>query len=304
MHSLVLALLLLALPYSILIEKSKRELHLLKNGEVVKTYSIALGSSPIDPKEREGDRKTPEGTYWICSKNNKSNFHKSLEISYPNITDAEHGRQAHRISEREFRRIKRANMAHSEPLQHTSLGGEIYIHGGGSLRSTGRDWTWGCIALDNADIDSLCYSAGWDRSEDREVTVAERALFGLPQLYLVAFEVEDMYELSIVGVLDCIDDCHAVRGELLYKLIEVFNDIVDHVVLLARTEIGSSILERIPLRKSFSGAIRVFPFKARTVFTGVNSEILGIPLARSFRIFRFKEYTTDASDFFHGAKFS
>jgi murein L,D-transpeptidase YafK len=155
MYSLVLALLLLALPYSILIEKSKRELHVLKNGEIVKTYSVALGSSPIGPKERAGDRRTPEGSYWICAKNAKSNFHKSLEISYPNITNAERGLQAHRISEGEFKKIKRANLSRSEPPQHTALGGEIYIHGGGSLRSTGRDWTWGCIALDDADIDSL-----------------------------------------------------------------------------------------------------------------------------------------------------
>jgi len=155
MSSLVFALLLLTLPYSILIEKSKRELLLLKGGEIVKTYSISLGSSPVGPKEREGDRKTPEGSYWICAKNSKSNFHKSLEISYPSVEDAERGLRAQRINSSIFRKITQAAHSHKEPPQYTVLGGEIYIHGGGSLRSTGRDWTWGCIALDDADIDSL-----------------------------------------------------------------------------------------------------------------------------------------------------
>lgn len=148
-------LLLLTLPYTILIKKSKRELHLVKHGQVVRTFGVALGSSPIGAKEREGDRKTPEGSYRICKKNAHSNFHRSLEISYPSADDAERGLQTHRISAAEYQRIVQLTRLHKEPLQHTALGGDIFIHGGGSLHSTGRDWTWGCIALDDADIDTL-----------------------------------------------------------------------------------------------------------------------------------------------------
>ena len=68
----------------VLIEKKERRLTLLSKGEVIKTYKIALGGNPVGPKERQGDNKTPEGTYIIDSRNRNSDYHLSLHISYPN----------------------------------------------------------------------------------------------------------------------------------------------------------------------------------------------------------------------------
>ncbi|TFH48646.1 MAG: tetratricopeptide repeat protein, partial [Bacteroidia bacterium] len=71
----------------ILIEKNARRLMLISQGEVLKSYNIALGGNPIGPKERQGDNKTPEGTYVIDGRNKDSRFHLSLHISYPNERD-------------------------------------------------------------------------------------------------------------------------------------------------------------------------------------------------------------------------
>jgi murein L,D-transpeptidase YafK len=71
----------------VLIEKKERRLTLLTKGEVIKTYKIALGGNPVGPKERQGDNKTPEGTYIIDSRNSNSGYHLSLHISYPNEKD-------------------------------------------------------------------------------------------------------------------------------------------------------------------------------------------------------------------------
>jgi len=77
----------------ILIEKKERRLALLSRGEVLKTYKIALGGNPIGPKERQGDNKTPEGTYVIDSRNKDSGYHLSLHISYPNEKDKKRARE-------------------------------------------------------------------------------------------------------------------------------------------------------------------------------------------------------------------
>ena len=71
----------------ILIEKNERRLTLLSKGKVIKIYKIALGGNPVGPKERQGDNKTPEGTYIIDSRNGASGYHLSLHISYPNEKD-------------------------------------------------------------------------------------------------------------------------------------------------------------------------------------------------------------------------
>src|ERR1700727_1489490 len=73
----------------IVIVKSERTLTLLSGGKVLKTYKIALGGSPVGPKVKAGDKKTPEGDYLIDSKNAKSRFHLALHISYPNAADRE-----------------------------------------------------------------------------------------------------------------------------------------------------------------------------------------------------------------------
>jgi tetratricopeptide (TPR) repeat protein len=122
----------------VLIEKKERRLTLISNGRVLNTYKIALGGNPNGPKERQGDNKTPEGTYTIDSRNKDSRYHMSLRISYPN--------------ERDKQRAKELGV---------SPGGDIMIHGikngfskVGNLH-TGFDWTEGCIAVTDQEIEEI-----------------------------------------------------------------------------------------------------------------------------------------------------
>jgi len=131
--------------------KSKRELQCFDGERLIKSYRIALGTNPKPPKEREGDRRTPEGSYFICRKNPNSRFHLSLGISYPGPHDADRGVKAGLISEREHKAILEAHCTGNTPPWDTKLGGEIFIHGRGSK----SDWTLGCIALDDSDIEEL-----------------------------------------------------------------------------------------------------------------------------------------------------
>ncbi|HYP00858.1 MAG TPA: L,D-transpeptidase [Pyrinomonadaceae bacterium] len=135
----------------IVVSKSKRQLWLHAGGEVVRTYRIALGTNPTDDKVRQGDRSTPEGDFYVCVKNARSNFYLSLGLSYPNIEDAERGLRDKLITRAERNAIVRAIQNKKRPPWDTALGGEIFIHGGG----TEGDWTWGCIALANTDIREL-----------------------------------------------------------------------------------------------------------------------------------------------------
>jgi tetratricopeptide (TPR) repeat protein len=120
------------------IEKSARRLMLISQGEVLKTYKIALGGNPIGPKERQGDNKTPEGTYVIDARNRDSRFHLSLHISYPN--------------DRDKYRAKELGV---------SPGGDIMIHGIKNGFSwvgdahTEVDWTRGCIAVTDEEIEEI-----------------------------------------------------------------------------------------------------------------------------------------------------
>ena len=116
-----------------------------------KTYRIALGESPLGHKMREGDGKTPEGEYFVCTKNDKSKFHLSLGLSYPNASDAQAAFAAGRISKAECDAVCAAQKTGKRPPWDTALGGFIMIHGGG----TDSDWTKGCIALSDADMDVL-----------------------------------------------------------------------------------------------------------------------------------------------------
>lgn len=135
----------------IVIFKSKRQLELYSDGDVVRTYRVGLGLNPVDDKQREGDRATPEGEFYIFTKNPKSAYHLSLGISYPNIEDAERGLRAGLITRAQHDQIVSAIKRKAAPPQYTALGGLIYIHGNGA----GSDWTWGCVALENEDIKEL-----------------------------------------------------------------------------------------------------------------------------------------------------
>jgi murein L,D-transpeptidase YafK len=131
--------------------KSKRELQFFDAKRLIKTYRIALGTNPKPPKEREGDKATPEGSYYICHKNPKSQFYLSLGISYPGPRDAERGLKAGLVSDREHKAIVEAHRKRTTPPWNSRLGGEIFVHGRGS----NSDWTLGCIALDDSDIEEL-----------------------------------------------------------------------------------------------------------------------------------------------------
>lgn len=141
--------------YRILVKKSERKLYLfrIENGKdkPAKTYNIALGNAPTGHKRRQGDGATPEGDYYITHKNPKSNFYLSLGVSYPNIQDADAGLKSGLITQAQHKAVSDAIHSNAKPPQNTRLGGDIFIHGGG----VGRDWTLGCVALENEDIKEL-----------------------------------------------------------------------------------------------------------------------------------------------------
>jgi murein L,D-transpeptidase YafK len=109
-------------------------MYLFHNEKVLKAYDIGLGFAPVGHKQFEGDGKTPEGQYFISHKNPDSNYHLSLRISYPNEAD----------------------IAFAE-AEGKSPGGDIFIHGGPNTRVSKRDWTFGCVALTDKEIE-IVYS--------------------------------------------------------------------------------------------------------------------------------------------------
>ena len=135
----------------LVVRKEARVLELYDGSRLVKTYSVVLGFAPEGDKEKEGDGKTPEGEFYVFTKNAKSQFHLSLGISYPAKDDAIRGLQSGVISKTEHDNIAKAIDSRKMPPQKTALGGEIYIHGGG----TASDWTWGCVAMNNQEIEEL-----------------------------------------------------------------------------------------------------------------------------------------------------
>jgi murein L,D-transpeptidase YafK len=117
----------------IVVNKEARRMYLFHNERVLKSYDIDLGFAPRGDKKIEGDGKTPEGLYYIDRRNPNSKFHLSLGISYPNARDVA-----------EARRLGK------------SPGGDIFIHGQPNLLKPDRnDWTWGCIAVKNREIEDV-----------------------------------------------------------------------------------------------------------------------------------------------------
>jgi L,D-peptidoglycan transpeptidase YkuD (ErfK/YbiS/YcfS/YnhG family) len=131
--------------------KKARRLELWAEDKLVQSYTVALGADPELDKFRQGDHRTPEGEFYVCTRNDLSKFHLFLGLSYPNEEDAERGLREKLITKSEYQQILSANRTKSRPPWNTGLGGEVGIHGGG----TGQDWTWGCVALENADIEEL-----------------------------------------------------------------------------------------------------------------------------------------------------
>lgn len=138
------------------IGKSAHRLELWASGKKLKEYPVGLGHRGLADKVRSGDHLTPEGHFFICNKNEQSQFHLFLGISYPNESAATRGMKAGLITKIERDQILRSLRNKSCPSWNTKLGGTVGIHGGGS----NSDWTWGCIALENPDIEELWVACG------------------------------------------------------------------------------------------------------------------------------------------------
>ena len=136
---------------NILVKKKERQLQIFDGEKLIRTYAISLGFAPEGDKEIEGDGKTPEGDFFVFTKNPESAFFLSLGVSYPNIEDAERGLKNNLITQTEHDEIVKAINEKKMPLQNTKLGGEIYIHGGGCK----SDWTAGCMALKNEEMQEI-----------------------------------------------------------------------------------------------------------------------------------------------------
>jgi hypothetical protein len=122
----------------IVVRKSERRLYLMRRGEVLRSYRVALGLQPAGPKERAGDFRTPEGRYLLTRRNARSDFFLSIQVSYPNDED-----------------VRRARHQHVDP------GGAIMLHGlPNNLHHppeyyASADWTDGCIAMSDSDMVEL-----------------------------------------------------------------------------------------------------------------------------------------------------
>ena len=164
---LLVFLLLLIVPlvhaseYQILISKKNKELVVEKSGEIVKKFHIASGKGGKGTKRRQGDSKTPLGVYRISKFKESSRFHYFIQLDYPNLIDAWYGYKNKTIDAKDFKRIASAYKKREAPPQDTKLGGFIGIHGLGEENDEKLtiheeiNWTEGCIALTNAEINDL-----------------------------------------------------------------------------------------------------------------------------------------------------
>lgn len=114
------------------VNKSQRVMYLVSDKTVLKTYKFDLGFAPEGHKTFEGDGKTPEGAYRISYKNPNSRFHLSIKINYPNANDIAYARRMGK-----------------------SPGGDIFIHGTPDIYVGEPDWTWGCLAVTNREIEDI-----------------------------------------------------------------------------------------------------------------------------------------------------
>lgn len=131
--------------------KTAHRVDLYQNGQVIKSYAAASGMTAGD-KEREGDCKTPEGTFYIAKKIPNSQYVLGLLISYPSIEDAARGINTGLINASQYNSIVNAINAGAIPPQSTNLGGLIEFHGCDDVLN---DATHGCIILSRADIIDL-----------------------------------------------------------------------------------------------------------------------------------------------------
>ncbi len=144
-------------PDLLVVYKSARLIQLFEHAKPAQTpdgqlacWKVGLGFQPSGHKTREGDGKTPEGWYRTSDKP-QSNFYGAIAIHYPNTADAQIAVNERRIDKATFTSIRSATERGTKPPQNSPLGGEILVHGGGST----SDWTLGCIALEDAELDML-----------------------------------------------------------------------------------------------------------------------------------------------------
>ncbi|MBT8101365.1 MAG: L,D-transpeptidase family protein [Gammaproteobacteria bacterium] len=127
----------------VVIEKAARKLHLIRDGEAFRTFKIALGIRPVGDKTKEGDFKTPEGTYYLDSRNQNSDYFLAIHVSYPNADDRRDARE-----------------------KGVNPGGAIMIHGQPNVPTRSeayyrtQDWTNGCIAVSNSDMIDIWLMTG------------------------------------------------------------------------------------------------------------------------------------------------
>ncbi len=140
----------------ILIEKSRRLLTLMDDGGTTKLICPAGLGRMEGAKRRSGDLRTPEGEYYICLKKDNGKYGPSLGLSYPSVADALSGVREGIISGDLLPLFRQAEASRTRPPWGTALGGEIYIHAGGSA----ENWTAGCIALEPEDMDTLFAMCG------------------------------------------------------------------------------------------------------------------------------------------------
>ena len=141
--------------FELVVHKAQRRMEVVSprgdDGVAVRAWRIGLGFTPEGDKEKQGDGKTPEGSFRVTRKIPKSQYYKAFLISYPEVEDADRGQESGLVSESTADSIRSAHARGGTPNAYTNLGGLIEIHGLGG----GSDWTLGCVAADNAVIDEL-----------------------------------------------------------------------------------------------------------------------------------------------------
>ncbi len=146
----------------LIIRKSRSTVTLYKGGTHIRTYRAVFGIGYRDgDKLMMGDKRTPEGEFYICTMNHSKRFHKFMGLSYPGMNHADYGLRSGMISLAEYEMIRKAIEERAIPPWETRLGGAVGIHGrtpdAGNTqpRNVSTNWTDGCIALDNTDLDEI-----------------------------------------------------------------------------------------------------------------------------------------------------
>lgn len=146
----------------LVIWKSHYTVTLYKGDDPFKTYRAVFGRGYLDGDKRvRGDKRTPEGEFYICTMNHSKRFYKFMGLSYPDMRHAEYGLRSNIISPLEYTMIRKAIEDRQQPPWETQLGGAVGIHGRTVAAETApqryfdMNWTDGCIALDNADVDEI-----------------------------------------------------------------------------------------------------------------------------------------------------